>query len=90
MRCCLEKAEVLTLPTLALDKAKISDVIKILNSYIKILNLMPKMIDDTLVLLKKNYLTIRNLRLAVYQAKFELHFIDTYQWIELFAGLFHL
>lgn len=79
MRCRLEKAEVLTLPTLALDEAKISDVIEILDSYVKILDLTPEMVDNTLVLLKGDYLTVRNLRLAVYQAKFEPHFIDTYQ-----------
>ena len=79
VHCYLEKAKILTLSTLAFNKAKISDVIEILDSYIKILNLTPKMVDNTLMLLKRNYLTIRNLRLAIYQAKFESHFIDTYQ-----------
>ena len=90
LRCRLEKAEVLTLPTLALDEAKISDIIEIVDSYIKILDLTPEMVDDKLVPLKEDYLTVRNLRLAVNQSKFELRSIDRYQWIEPVAGLFHL
>lgn len=89
MHCYLEKAKILTLSTLAFNKAKISDVIEILDSYIKILNLTPEMVDNMLMLLKRNYLTIRNLRLAIYQAKFESHFIDTYQWIKPFVGLLY-
>ena len=66
MRCLIEKARVFSLPTLALDKSKISQVIKILQEYSEFLGLMDNMVSKKTIVVKRDWLTVRNVHIVMY------------------------
>lgn len=54
MRCFIEKAKIFLLPTLALDKSKINQVIEILKEYSKFLSLTDNMISEKMIIVKRD------------------------------------
>ena len=90
MRCPIEKARVFPLPTLALDESKISQVVEILREYSKFLGLTDNMVSEKTIMVKGDWLTVRNVRIAMYQCTGEVTELDTFKWLEPIAGLFYL
>ena len=90
MRCPIEKARVFPLPTLALDESKISQVVEILREYSKFLGLTDNMVSEKTIMVKGDWLTVRNVRIAMYRCTGEVTELDTFKWLEPIAGLFHL
>lgn len=78
------------LPTFALDKSKISQIVKILREYSKFLGLMNDMIGEKMIIVKKNWPIVKNRRIAMYGYTGEITEIYTFKWLELITGFFHL
>ena len=90
MRCPIEKARVFPLPTLALDKSKTSQVVKILQEYSKFLGLTDNMVSEKTIRVKGDWLTVRNMRIAMYQCTGKVTELDTFKWLKPIASLFYL
>ena len=54
MHCPIEKARVFLLPILALDKSKISQVIKILEEYSKFFGLTIDIVSEKTIMVKRD------------------------------------
>lgn len=89
IRCAIRKANVIPLPILSLNKATISETIDILCSLIKWLGL-ESVVEDKIVSIKGDFLTIRNVIRALYRKQDEPNTLYKFSWLELIAGLFHL
>ena len=79
MRCPIEKAKVFSLLTLALDKSKISQVVEILREYSKFLGLIDNIIREKTIMVKRDWLTVRNVRIAMYQCTGKVTELDTFK-----------
>ncbi len=85
-----EKADILPLPTLPYDKSEISETIDILRELIQRLSLDNYVFEDKIVMVKRDWLTVRNITRAIYQKAEEPEILYTLGWIEPIAGLFYL
>ena len=88
----VRKTEIYTLPTLELNEALITDVIEILKELISELDVDPETLLDKVILFKGDYLTVRNINLAMYQRQ-DSAFInkaEALDFCEPIIGLFHL
>ncbi|KAI5780368.1 hypothetical protein DFH27DRAFT_617892 [Peziza echinospora] len=85
----VERSDVHSLPTMDLDEAKISDVVLILKRLMKELNLSVDTLEDFVVLFQGDWLTVRDIVLAMYQRQ-EDEVEERFTWIEPVAGLFYL
>lgn len=88
----LKKTTIYTLPTLPLDEAKVTETIEIIKAFMKELDIQLVTMKDLVVMFKGDYLTIRNVCLAMYQRQ-DCRFInwaETLDFIEPVIGLFHL
>ena len=90
MHCPIGKAKVFPLLTLAFDKLKISQIVKILQEYSKFLGLTDNIVSKKTIIVKKDWLTIRNISIAIYRCKGEEIKLDTIKWLVSIADLFHL
>ena len=87
----MKQAELIPLPTLPLDEAVISETIDILKHYIKgMLELEDHVVQNKCIMLKGDFLTVRNVRRAIYRRHAEPLALDRFQYIEPITGLFHL
>ena len=67
IQCRMEETDLIPLPTLPLDESSISGTIDILRSYIKdTLELEDHVMQDKCIMFKGDYLTVRNIRRAIY------------------------
>lgn len=66
IRYLIRKADIIPLPIFPLDKTKISETINILCYLVERLGL-ENIVEDKIVPIKGNYLTIKNLTLVLYQ-----------------------
>ena len=66
MCCPIEKAKVFPLPILTLNKSKISQIVKILQEYSKFLGLAKNIVSKKTIIVKKDWLTVRNVHIAIY------------------------
>ena len=62
----IEKARDFSLLTLALDKSKISQVVKILQEYSKFLGLTDNIVSKKMIMVKRDWLIVRNVCIAIY------------------------
>lgn len=88
----LQKTEIYTLPTLELNEAKITDTISIIKAFTQELGIDLDKLHDRVVMFKGDYLTVRNVALAMFQRQ-DAAFIkrsETFDFIEPVVGLFHL
>lgn len=85
-----ERADLLPLPTLAIDEASIAGTIDIMRTYAQTLGLEDVAVQDKCIMFKGDYLTVRNMRRAIYRRQREPHPIHSFQFAEPIAGLFHL
>lgn len=90
IRCNLEKADLLTLPTLAYNKGTISGTIDIIQELAERLELTNEVVRDKIIFIKGNLMTVQNCCRAIYRQKDELLLLDRFQWFEPVAGLFYL
>lgn len=90
VRCSMEKADLLPLPTLALDKSSIAGTIDILKEYLERLGLEDIMVREKRIMFKGDYLTVHNITRAIFWRVGEERAIDNFQFIEPVAGMFHL
>ena len=88
--CPIEKARVFLLPILALDESKISQVVEILREYSKFLGLTDNIVSKKTIMVTRNWLIVRNVRIAMYRCTGEVTELDTFKWFEPIAGRFHL
>lgn len=91
-RLAVQKTEIYTLPTLELDEAKITDTIEIIKEFMKELDVKLESLNDSILMFKGDYLTVRNVGLAMFQRQ-DSTFInpsETFDFIEPVIGLFHL
>lgn len=79
MHCPIEKARVFPLLTLAFEESKISQVVKILREYSKFLGLTDNMISEKIIMVKKDWLTVRNMRIAIYRYTGKVTKLDTFR-----------
>ncbi len=66
VQCRIEKADIIPLPTLPLDKALIARCIDILKKYLKRLGIENVAIFNKLLIFKGDFLTMRNITRAIY------------------------
>ncbi len=90
MQCIKEKTDILPLPTLPYDKSEINETFDILRELIQCLDLDDYVFEDKIVMVKGDWLTVRNITRVIYQKQEEPEILYTLGWIELIAGLFHL
>ncbi len=90
VQCRIEKADIIPLSTLLLDKASIAGCIDILKKYLKRLGIEDVAILNKLLIFKNDFLTVCNITRAIYRRQEELRLIERFQFIEPIAGLFHL
>ncbi len=74
--CRIEKADIILLPTLLLDKALIAGYINILKEYLKRLEIEDLVILNKLFIFKSDFFTRRNVTRAIYQRQEELRPIE--------------
>lgn len=89
IRCLISKADIISLPILPLNKAKISETINILRCLIECLGL-EGIVKDKIVPIKGNYLIVKNMTHTLYQNKSKLNQLMRFSWAEPITGLFHL
>lgn len=87
--CVVRKADIIFFPILPLNKAKISKTIDILRCLVKRLGLTG-IVNDKIVPIKGDYLTIRNVTCTIYQKQNKPDTLYKYSWLEPIAELFHL
>ena len=88
----VQKTEIYTLPTLELNEAVVTDVIEIIKALISELDVDAETLLDKVILFKGDYLTVRNINLAMYQRQ-DSAFInkaEALDFCEPIIGLFHL
>lgn len=90
IRCSLEKANILPLPTLAFNKGTISGSIDIIGELAERLELTNEVVREKIILIKGDLMTVQNCRRAIYRQQDELQPLDKFDWLEPMAGLFHL
>ena len=90
IQCPLEKADLIPLPILDIDKSSISGTIDILRTYIEQLGLEDCVVGSKKIMFRGDYLTVRNITRAIYQSQMEVHPIDCFEFIEPIAGFLHL
>lgn len=66
MQCQIEKADIISLLTLPLDKALIAGTIDILKAYLKRLGIKNVAITNKLLIFKGDFLTMHNLTRTIY------------------------
>ena len=66
IQCLVRKTDIITLPILPLNKSKILESIDLLDYLIERLGL-ESVVEDKLVPIKDDYMTIRNMTHALYQ-----------------------
>ncbi len=90
IRCRLKKADILPLPTLAINEGTIPGSIDIVQELAERLELSDEIIRDKLILLKGNLMTVRNCQRVIYRRQEEILTLDRFYWLEPVTGLFHL
>ena len=90
IQCPLEKADLLPLPVLDIDKSSISRTIDILRTYLERLRLEDCVVGGKKIMFRGNFLTVRNITRAIYQGQIEVQPIDCFEFIEPIAGFLHL
>lgn len=85
----IRKADVIFLLILLLNEATISETINILRFLVKWLGLKD-MVEDKIMPIKRNFLTIRNVTQALYYKQDEPNTLYKFSWLEPIAELFHL
>lgn len=76
IQCRRESSVVIPLPTLAIDEAFIEGTIDILRTYMQRLGLKDWVVKDKTIMFKGDFLTVRNMRRAIYRRQCELQPID--------------
>lgn len=61
IQCVKKKADILLLSILPYDESKISETINILRELIQHLNLNDYVLEDKIVIIKKDWLTVQNI-----------------------------
>lgn len=89
IQCAVIKADIIPLPILPLNKAKISETIDILRCLVERLGLTG-VVNDKIVPIKRDYLTVRKMTRAIYRKQDKPDTLYKYSWLEPIAGLFHL
>ena len=91
IQCRMEPPNLIPLPTLSLNESTISGTIDILRSYIKdTLKLKDHVIQDKCIMFKGDYLTVRNIRKAIFCRHGEPLALNRFQYIKPIAGFFYL
>ncbi len=90
IKCNPDTADIFSLPTLVVNEATISRTLDIIQELVKRLELTDKVVRDKLILIKRDLMTIRNCRHAIFRRQDELSPLNKYSWLEPMAGLFHL
>lgn len=86
----MEKADLLPLLVLDLDKTSISRTIDIIRTYLERLRLEDCVVGGKKIMFRGDFLTTRNVTRTIYQDQIELCPIDRFKFIEPIAGFFHL
>lgn len=81
IQCRMEKADIIPLPTFGLDKASIAGTIDILRSIAARLGLENFHIEDKKIMVKGDYLTVRNITRTIYRLQEEITPINRFQWL---------
>jgi len=84
--------DIYTLPILDLNEALVDETIKILKAFVDELGI-PLPVDsmaDKIVLIKGDWLTIRNINLSLFQRHDAVNQEETFDFLERVMGLFHL
>jgi hypothetical protein len=84
------QSDIYTLPTLDLNEAKIDETIEILKTLHKELDLPLEALNDRVLMVKGDWLTVRNINSALFQRQEAVNDEETFDWIEPVMGLFHL
>lgn len=71
MRCKVEKADILPIPTLAYDESTISGTLNILRTVTQVLGLTEDVVRDKVIMLKGDLLTVRNVTRAIFRRQDE-------------------
>ena len=91
IRCRMDLADLVPLPTLPLDESSILGTIDILKVYLKdTLELDDHVVRNKCIIFKGDFLTVRNIRRAIYRRHGEPLALNRFQYIEPIASLFHL
>ncbi len=90
IRCRLKKADILPLPSFAMNESTITRSIDIVQELAERLELLDEVIRDKLILLKGDLMTVRNCRHAIDRWQEEILPLDRFHWLEPVAGLFYL
>lgn len=83
------KADIIPLLILPLNKVKILNIINILHYLVKHLGLI-SIVNDKIMPIKRNYLTIKNITCAIYQKQDKLKTFYKYSLLKPILRLFHL
>ena len=87
----MDLADLVSLPTLPLDKSSILGTIDILKVYLKdTLELDDHVVQNKCIILKGNFLTLRNIIKDIYSRHGEPLVFNYFQYIEPIAGFFYL
>lgn len=89
IRYVIRKTDVIPLSILLLNEATILEIIDILCFLVEQLGLKG-MVEDKIVQIKRDFLTIRNVTQALYCKQDEPNTLYKFSWLEPIAGLFHL
>ena len=89
IRYIIKKANVILLPILPLNKATILKTINILR-FLNERRSLESVIEDKIVPIKRDFLTIRNVTWALYCKQDEPNTLYKFSWLELIAELFYL
>lgn len=83
----IKKADIIFFLILPLNKAFISEIINILYCFIENLGLVD-IIKDKIILIKRNYLTIRNVTYIIYQKQDKLNNYFRFSGLNLLQSFF--
>lgn len=83
------KADVISLLILSLKEASIAETINILRWLTERLG-MKNVLEDKVLPIKGDFLTVRNITHAIYQKQDEPNVLYKFSWLKPIAGFFHL
>lgn len=86
---CNGKADVISLLILPPNEALIAETVNILRWLTKRVGLT-NVVEDKVVPIKGDFLTVRNITRAIYQKQDEPNALYKFSWLKPIAGLFHL
>lgn len=88
MRCFIEKMRDFFLPILALNKFKISQIIKIFQKFSKFISLMDNIVSKNRIIMKKDQFIVRNMQIATHLCLSKITHLDGFRLLKLIAGFF--